>query len=272
MFMDVGILHPFAVFLPTSNTQWCLQQSLPRSQPRTEAPSDMKPCQTGGLGSSWDVFTVSYYYQPHTHRRDRALSPCLITLTWLYISTPRKDGCGISNGIFSAMYILVSYLAFLYVVEYFRVCVCVCENTRKIEYPSSTVQVVCDKAILSGSESAVIASVPHLWALSLNSAKELLERPICTELNHSLEQRVAWPDRQEDKKQKKSQVVSLQLGTCAYSVWLDHIQVAFEMLPQRQRSRSAHECLINIFNVQSKQAFLFLESISSADVWRLIYV
>lgn len=36
------------------------------------------------------------------------------------------------------------------------------KNTSKIEYHSSTVQVVCDKAILSASELLVIASVPHL--------------------------------------------------------------------------------------------------------------
>lgn len=62
-----------------------------------------------------------------------------------------------------------------------RVCVCaffsMCASTSKTKYPSSAVQVVCDKAVLSASKSAVIASVPHLWAPSLNSAKKLLEKP-----------------------------------------------------------------------------------------------
>lgn len=71
------------------------------------------------------------------------------------------------------LYVTVSYLVLLCVCAFFSVCA----STSKTEYPSSAVQVVCDKAVLSASKSAVIASVPHLWAPSLNSAKKLLEKP-----------------------------------------------------------------------------------------------
>lgn len=71
-----------------------------------------------------------------------------------------QDVCYEANSIFIFifMYISVHYLVLLCVFVHF----CVCENTSKIEYPSSPAQVVCDKAILSARESAVIASVPHL--------------------------------------------------------------------------------------------------------------
>lgn len=53
------------------------------------------------------------------------------------------------------MYSTDLYSALLCVFGHFK-------NTSKIEYRSSTVQVVCDKALLSASELAVIASVLHL--------------------------------------------------------------------------------------------------------------
>lgn len=50
------------------------------------------------------------------------------------------------------------------------------KSSGKIKRRNSTVQVVCDKAPLSGRQSVVIASVPPPRPPSINSAKELSER------------------------------------------------------------------------------------------------
>lgn len=147
-------------------------------------------------------------------------------------------------------------------------------SSSKIKYCNSTAQVVCDKAPLSASQSAVIASVPHLCAPSINSAKKLSEKPICKELNHSLEHGVARPHpRRIKKKHKKKRANPYTHAVVSFGSCIQYRSVSRAVRWAAAETERAHACLINIFfELQSKQPFIFLNSISSVDVWRLIYV